>query len=126
MARAAATSARIDARLAGTGVFPAHGRPRTLWIGLAEGHAALTELAGTLDGALVEAGWAAETRPFRAHLTLARSDGLAAGPLVAERLAAAFGDATIDAPLDRLVLYESVTGGGPARYVPLAESMLAG
>ena len=37
------------------------------------------------------------TRPFRAHLTLARSDGLVAGSLVAGRLAAALGDERIDA-----------------------------
>jgi 2'-5' RNA ligase len=127
VAGAAAGVPPIDARLAGTGTFPAHGRPRTLWIGLDTGVDALVALGARVDAALVAAGWPGnETRPFRAHLTLARSDGLAAGPLVARRLAAALGDGTIDARLDRLVLYESVTGGGPARYVPLAEASLAG
>ena len=114
----------IEARLAGTGTFPAQGRPRTLWIGLDRGVEALAELAGRVDAALVEAGWPSETRPFRPHLTLARSDGLVAGSLVAGRLAAAMGDATIDATLDRLVLFESVAGGGPARYEAIAEAQL--
>jgi 2'-5' RNA ligase len=123
---AAAAVEPIPIRLAGTGTFPAYGRPRTLWIGVVDGGDALAALAARVDGALVAARWPAETRPFRAHLTLARSDGLAAGPLVAERLAAALGDATIEAELDRLVLFESLTGGGPARYVPVAEAPLTG
>jgi 2'-5' RNA ligase len=126
VAAAATTSPPLAIRLAGTGTFPERGRPRTLWIGLAEGREGLGELAANVDAALVAAGWAAEPHPFRAHLTLARSDGLAAGPLVAGRLAAALGDTAIEATLDRLVLYESVTGGGPARYVPLAASTLTG
>ena len=57
--------------------------------------------------------------PFRPHLTLARSDGVAAGPLVADRLVDGDGATGASGPLDRLGLFESVTGGGPARYVPV-------
>ena len=35
--RAARAASPIDAVMAGTGTFPAHGRPRTLWIGLPTG-----------------------------------------------------------------------------------------
>jgi 2'-5' RNA ligase len=126
MAGVAAATPPVAIRLAGAGSFPARGRPRALWVGLDRGSEALADLAHSLDAALVEAGWPAETRPFRAHLTLARCDGLASGPLVARRLAEALGADAIDATVDRLVLYESVTGGGPARYVPLHEAMLAG
>ena len=121
---AAAGQPVIDARLSGTGTFPPQGRPRTLWIGLDRGVDALTARAARVDAALVEAGWPSETRPFRPHLTLARSDGLVAGSLVAGRLAAALGSTTIEASLDRLVLFESVTGGGPARYDVVAEARL--
>jgi len=114
----------VDARLAGTGVFPATGRPRTLWVGLAEGGEALAAVARELNEALAAAGWSPEARPFRAHLTLARSDGLPAGSVVAERLADALGDRWIPFAVDRLCLFESVTGGGPARYVPVAEAPL--
>lgn len=116
----------IGARLADTGVFPVGGRPRTLWVGLAQGAAALAVVARELDDALQGAGWPPDARPFRAHLTLARSDGLASGPVVAERLAAAMGDRSVPFVIDRLTLFESVTGGGPARYVPVTEAPLAG
>lgn len=122
----ATRTAPIGARLAGTGVFPASGRPRTLWIGLAEGAESLTAVAGDLNEALQVAGWPPDARPFRAHLTLARSDGLASGPVVAERLAAAMGDRSVPFVIDRLTLFESVTGGGPARYVTVTEAPLAG
>lgn len=122
----AAQTAPIDARLAGTGTFPERGRPRALWIGLRDGVDALTALTERADAALAAAGWPVDGRPYRPHLTLARSDGLVAGSLVAGRLATTLGDGAIDARLDRLVLYESVTGGGPARYEPVDEARFAG
>jgi 2'-5' RNA ligase len=79
----------------------------------------LSELAAATDAALVEAGWQPDSRPFRPHLTLARSDGVAAGRMVADRLAAAMADRRIRATIDQVGLFESVTGGGPARYVPV-------
>ena len=65
------------------------------------------------------AGWPPDDRPFRAHLTLARSDGVAVGPLVAGRLAAAMAERRVQATVEHVGLFESVTGGGPARYVPV-------
>ena len=126
MERAAASAAPGLGRLAGSGVFPRHGRPRTLWIGIDAGADALGAIAATLGRELEGAGWPSDDRPFRAHLTLARSDGLVAGPLVARRLDAAIGEGAIPFAIERLVLYESVTGGGPARYVPVAEAPLSG
>lgn len=112
--------------IAGSGTFPPGPRPRTIWLGLADGVDALTRLSERASVALAGAGWSMETRPFRPHLTLARADGMAAGPLVAARLAAAIADRTIVADVDRIGLFESVTGGGPARYVPVAEAGLSG
>ena len=74
--------------------------------------------------AIEAAGWPPDGRPFRPHLTLARADGVAVGRLVADRLVAAMAGRRIDCPIDRLGLYESVTGGGPARYVPVSEAPL--
>jgi len=62
----------------GLDVFPTRRRPQVLWIGVerreeqAEGTQALHHLAANLEAALVERGFAAEERAFRAHLTLAR------------------------------------------------------
>jgi RNA 2',3'-cyclic 3'-phosphodiesterase len=116
---AGSASGPFDIELAGAGTFPPGRRPRTLWIGLTEGVDALSRLATVTETALVEAGWEADGRPFKAHLTLARSDGVAVGALVADRLRNAMADRHIRCTIDRLGLFESVTGGGPARYVPV-------
>jgi 2'-5' RNA ligase len=121
---AEATPGPIELGLGGAGTFPPQGRPRALWVGIVEGAEALTDLAAQLDTALASAGWPSEHRPFRPHLTLARSDGVAVGPLVADRLANAMAERRIPVLLDRLGLFESVTGGGAARYVPVAVSPL--
>ena len=123
---ASATVGPVDVELGGAGTFPPHGRPRALWIGIAAGAEALGGLAEELDTALAEAGWERDERPFRAHLTLARSDGVPAGTLVADRLARVMADRRIAARVGSIGLFESVTGGGPARYVPVATVPLGG
>ncbi len=124
-AAAASTEGPIDLELAGSGTFPAGGRPRALWIGVETATEQLEGLAATTDAELERRGWTRTDRPFRAHLTLARSDGVAAGRLVAERLGAAVAERRIPVRVDRIGLFESVTGGGPARYLPVAIRNLA-
>lgn len=116
---AANAAGPIAIELSGAGTFPSGRRPRTLWIGVSGGVDALTALAGQTESALVGVGWPPDDRPFRPHLTLARSDGVAAGPLVAGRLAAAMAERRVQATVKELGLFESLTGGGPARYVPV-------
>jgi 2'-5' RNA ligase len=121
---AARSATPIELELGGAGRFPPDGRPRTIWIGLTRGVEAVEALSRTLSERLLEAGWPLDGRPFRPHLTLARSDGVAVGPLVAERLVAAMAERRIAFGADRLGLFESVTGGGPARYVPVTSATL--
>lgn len=111
--------------LDGAGAFPEGGRPRTLWVSVTDGATELAGLAARLDAALVAAGWPPETRPFKAHLTLARSDGVPAGRVIADTLAEEAADIRIGARVDRIGLFESLTGGGPARYEPLELVALA-
>jgi len=61
-------------RLTGLGCFPPRGQPRVLWVGIEETEpgGALAALAARLETAARELGFAAESRPFRPHLTLAR------------------------------------------------------
>ena len=124
VARAAAHAEPFAFTIDGGGAFPDASRPRTLWLGVTQGSDALADLAGALDRELAASGWPLPDRPFRAHLTLARSDGVAAGAEVARRLADAAHGLDLRSEVDRLVLFESITGGGPARYVPLAESRI--
>ena len=121
---AAAAAGPIDVEIGGTGTFPSPHRPRSLWLGLRSGVDELAALAADVDAALERLGMTFVTRPFRPHLTLARSDGIRAGALVADRLAAALGDRTIPFVVDDVGLFESVTGGGPARYVPVTSAPL--
>jgi 2'-5' RNA ligase len=114
----------IRLELGGAGAFPPSGRPRTLWIGLTSGIDDVARLAGRVGKALEGAGWPPDPRPVRPHLTLARSDGVAVGSLVAGRLVAAMEERRITGVVDRVGLFESITGGGPARYVPLVTAPL--
>lgn len=123
---AAAGLGSFPASLDGGGMYPRPDAPRVLWIGVGEGAAGLALLAARLGDALAAAGWPRDDRPFSAHLTLARADGVSAGARVGARLVARAADLRAAWPVDRLVLYESLTGGGPARYVPLHVVGLAG
>ena len=120
----AASSQPFDVRIDGAGAFPSAGRPRTIWLAHHDGGDGLAELAARLDRELVGAGWPASERPFRAHLTLARADGVRRGPQTAEALKTAATGLNAQSVAERIVLYESVTGGGPARYVSRAEARL--
>ncbi len=56
----------------GLGVFPHLRSPRVVWIGLSGAVEQLTRLAGDLDAALGEVGFAREPRLSQPHLTLGR------------------------------------------------------
>jgi 2'-5' RNA ligase len=124
MAAAAAGERPFRVSLGGGGAFPSPRRPRAIWLGIATGTGDLTRITQRLEDALVADGWPRDERPFRAHLTLARSDGVRAGPATASALIAAAGHFATTFDVDRLVLFESRTGGGPARYEPIAERPL--
>jgi 2'-5' RNA ligase len=117
---AAATITPFTVRLAGAGAFPAADRPRVLWLGIVDGAAELAALARTLSEQLAARGWERDERPFRAHLTIGRADGVqGAGRAVTALARVATG---LDAAwtVDRLVVYQSELGHGPPRYRPLA------
>ncbi len=125
--RTAAARARpFPIRIAGGGAFPSPARPRVLWLGVTDGAEQLAALAEDLAVALAELGWPPEERPFRAHLTLARADGVRAGPATARALIAAAGGFSREWVADRVVLFESHSGGGPARYESVLEVPLGG
>lgn len=122
--RAAAAVSPFEVAIGGAGAFPSVARPRALWLGVTAGAPELGAAARTLDDRLAEVGWPRDDRPYRAHLTLARSDGVRAGPEVARRLIAVAESFETRFQAESLVLFESVSGGGPARYEPLHEARL--
>jgi RNA 2',3'-cyclic 3'-phosphodiesterase len=110
---------RFAVGISGSGTFPPHGRPRALWLGVTEGVEGLASLAAAVDDALRDRGWTLDDRPFRPHLTLARSDGVQAGSAIAASLAEATAGLDLRFEVVRMGLFESLTGGGPARYEPV-------
>jgi 2'-5' RNA ligase len=122
----AADVAPFPVTIAGAGAFPDPAHPRTLWLGLEAGTERLAWVAGELEKAVTAGGAALATKPFTPHLTIARTDGLRSGPAAAQaiRTAAEALDARFTA--DRIVLYRSLLGHGPARYEPLHEARLTG
>lgn len=124
VARAATRHDPFEAVISGAGAFPDRARPRTLWLGVEVGQDELRGLARSLDEELDGLGWRIEDRPFRPHLTLARADGRREGPRAARLLVEQARPLELRFVVDRVVLFESVTGGGPARYLPLREARL--
>jgi RNA 2',3'-cyclic 3'-phosphodiesterase len=111
----------FEIELGGAGAFPSSGRPRTLWLGVHAGAESLSALASDLHTALAGRGWPVEERPFRPHLTLARADGVRAGPRTASALETAALGRQWSFTAERVVLFESHMGSGPARYEALEE-----
>lgn len=105
----------FDLRLEHAGAFPGLERARVLWIGAAEGAEAFTELAHTAERAVRRAGFDAERRPAVAHLTLARLKR----PEDLTGTVESLGSAGLTLRVDRLVLFCSHLGRGPARYEEL-------
>jgi len=124
--RTARAAVPFEARLSGAGAFPSPARPRAVFLRVDAGAARLAALADRLTAELAAGGWPPGGRPFEAHLTLARSDGVPGAPAAVQALVEA--SATLDAAwiVDRIVLFESLLGGGPARYVPLRSAPLGG
>jgi 2'-5' RNA ligase len=105
--------------LRGVGAFPRLAAPRVLWVGL-EPSDELSRIHRKLEGALEEIGFAAETRAFRGHLTLARLKG----DRWDESLRRYFLDCNeisegLTFHADRLVLFRSDLKPGGAVYSPL-------
>jgi RNA 2',3'-cyclic 3'-phosphodiesterase len=70
--RAGADVAPFKILLEQTGVFPKHGPPRVLWLGITDPQGRLRELHARLEDESAKAGFQKEARPFNPHLTLAR------------------------------------------------------
>ncbi len=119
MRRATGTMETFTVRTGGLGGFPSAAQTRVVWYGVDDHDGALRHLAELTHKFLgIE-----RPRRFRAHLTLARSRQRFGGPNLSDWLP------LVDAPatgvrVDRLVLFRSHLGRGPARYESLASAQV--
>ncbi|MGD9856641.1 MAG: RNA 2',3'-cyclic phosphodiesterase [Planctomycetaceae bacterium] len=112
----------FDVVLRGLGAFPSASRPSVIWTGMTPPEAVI-QLAAAVEHALVGFGFAAETRAFHPHVTLARIKSRPPRELTAlpERHAetelASF-------TVDELVLMRSELTPHGSRYTPLCTAGL--
>jgi 2'-5' RNA ligase len=112
--------APFAARLAGLEFIPSPRRPRVVALGL-EPTAALEDLAAALEHGVVAAGFAAEPRPFRAHVTLGRiRPGRRLPPEDLARVTASVTASAETWDVMEAVLFRSDLGSNGTRYVALA------
>lgn len=69
---AATSTGRFQLRMAGTGTFPAKGRPKVVWVGIEGEIKRLERLRARVEGALSRVGFEPEERPFLPHVTIGR------------------------------------------------------
>ena len=119
-----AVAGPFEVRLGGAGGFPDVVRPRALWLGIRAGAADLGRLSDNLTSQLLTDGWELDARPFRPHLTIARTDGVHAGADAGRRLIAAAAELDLVFTVDQVNLYRSHLGHGPARYEVLRSAPL--
>jgi 2'-5' RNA ligase len=105
------------------GFFPQRGAPRVVWVGFTKGIRECGTYFAALDAGLVRAGFDAETRPFAAHVTVARVRQAVRGDDWAELAA----DLTRDWPpftVDTAVLWQSILKPSGPEYRRVAEVAL--
>ena len=100
----------------GLGAFPRPERARVLWLGVSEGATELGRVAAAVEQAARRAGFPAEEKPFRAHLTLSRIQP----PRSVAGLVAGSARLRVRMPVDRVVLFRSHLGRGRPRYEEVA------
>ncbi|HZD84589.1 MAG TPA: RNA 2',3'-cyclic phosphodiesterase [Gemmatimonadaceae bacterium] len=109
---AAACGSPFNIRFGELGAFPNPKRARILWLGIDDGADRFMQLAAIAEATARSAGFAAETKLFKPHLTLSRIDPpVAVAALLGSR--PRFGIRMI---VDSLVLYRSRLSGGQVRY----------
>lgn len=115
--------AAIVTRLGPVGFFPPSGNPRVLWVGLAKGVDEMTDFYRAFTAKLETlrlpggplGGWTPDRRGFAPHITVARSGSAPLSPHWAEAVRVPAEEFLVT----ECVLFQSVLGAGPAKYVPL-------
>jgi 2'-5' RNA ligase len=104
------------------GAFGPRRAPRTLWIEVEEGREALERLQPQIEAAVREAGYPPEAKPWRPHITIARSRPGRKGVLSAaewQGSAEAAGLRAASCEASEVVLVSSLLGPGGPSYTPV-------
>jgi 2'-5' RNA ligase len=106
----------------GIGVFPSHGAPRVLWMGISAGEAQLKALQRELAARVSAHEIVLQDRAFHPHLTLAR--WARSRPSDRRRALAIGRSAGVRQRVEWATLYESRLSSSGATYVPLTRANL--
>lgn len=120
--------------LGGAGVFPPHGAPRVLWIGVMAGAAETIAVRAAILGRLARVGGYAgpdsedaHERRFTPHLTVARwRDGRPRHRRALEPHASPEGSAVASMRVEAVTLFHSRLGSAGASHTPLVRTRLGG
>ena len=124
---AVADAAPFEFELRGAGAFPGAGRPRTVWLGVAQGEEELVALNGRIEPPLEKLGFRREARRYQPHLTIGRvrrgGPGVRAlGELLSQRSDFEAGRTAV---AEVIVFSSQLDRSGPT-YEPLARAPLGG
>ncbi len=124
-----ATTGQADFTLVCRGVsaFPSTQRPRTIWIGIAQGSQQLCALQADIQQALVRLGYPAESRQFHPHLTIGRVRRSGPGLRQLSQQLQAMRDQEVgETYVDQVVVYSSQLMPDKPIYQALARIPLEG
>lgn len=112
----------FDIDIGAPGVFPPHGPPRVLWLGIERGARELAQLHALLSARLESRGVPRESRPYQPHLTIGRWRDR--GPA---RLRAALPPTVrpVSERVDHVTLFRSHLRPGAPEHIPLVHTRLA-
>ena len=124
---AVADAAPFEFEVRGAGGFPKPSRPRTVWLGIAQGRQEMIDLNKRIEPPLEKLGYRREARRFQPHLTIGRDRR--GGPAVAE-LGTMIGEhAEVELGLTKVaevVFFSSQLDRSGPTYEPLARAPLGG
>jgi len=124
LTRIAASCEPFDLQFGGAGCLPPHGPVRIVWAGLDESTGRLAAFQTRCETELAQLGFAAETRAFTPHITIARvKDHLLAREIRA-RVASHPAPSRLAMSVSEFVLFESQLSPKGPTYVPLSRHKL--
>ena len=116
-------------RVVDAGCFPNVSRPRVVWAGVEDGAGALRALQKAVEKALTPLGFEPESRPFKPHLTLGRTQRRASAAdvrAIGERVRTLDVGVLGEVEVREIVLMRSDLSPEGARYTPLAHIPFGG